>query len=126
MKKVLLAILLTGLLGALMYPAVLFGIHLPDLGFLGWFFLIHLLVIAPDLTIKQVYKASYAASFLFYTLSLYWMIPAMVNFGGLSMLASVGVLLLVIVILSFYFSAAFAGAAFSTARLKIPFFLTVP
>ncbi|MDO8518630.1 MAG: apolipoprotein N-acyltransferase [Deltaproteobacteria bacterium] len=120
------SILLTGILGALMYPTVLAGWHLPDLGFLGWFFLIPLIGITTGQKPRKIFSRSFAAAFFIYGISLYWMIPAMVNFGGLGMFAAVFVLLLVVVILSAFFAGAVLGAYRVQGKTGLPLFFLIP
>ena len=120
------AVILTGILGALMFPTVLFGVHLPDMGFLAWIYLVPLLAALSGSPAGQVFRASFSAGILLNLISLYWLVPAMVNFGGLSLAAAIGVLLVVVLALTAYFSLAMSSAAWSARRLNLPLGLVLP
>lgn len=122
----ILAIMITGLMGALIYPAVFFGYKLPDVGFLGWFFLVPILMILYHGEGKNGFVVGFFSAFIFYWASLYWMIPAMTHFGGLSPVQSVGVLCLIVLILSSYFGVSLWCGVKVWHLTKLPFFVVLP
>lgn len=122
---VIIAIISTGILGTIIYPTVLFGHRLPDFGFLAWIYLIPLLLALNSLKGIRLFLAGFLSSAIFYTGSLYWMVLAMKNFGGLSLTQSCGVLALVILILSFFFSAALAMAFWTSRQTGFPIFFLI-
>ncbi|MBX7148269.1 apolipoprotein N-acyltransferase [bacterium] len=119
----LLCILLTGLAGIFIYPTVFFGHRLPEMGYLAWFFLVPLLY-CQFKNSKKLFIKSFTAAFIFYAGSLYWLVNAMTNFGGLGFYESVGVLLLIVVILSLYWATSNWLAHKISIYLPIPFFVS--
>lgn len=119
----LFAILFTGIVGIFIYPTVLYGYHFPDLGVLAWFYLVPLLVLLARLKGWGRFGASFLASFITGMGSLYWLVPAMSNFGDLSDLESVGILLLVGIIFSFFFSVVLTVNYWAQSKTKLPLFL---
>ncbi|MBI4411185.1 MAG: apolipoprotein N-acyltransferase [Deltaproteobacteria bacterium] len=118
-----LSILLTGLLGIFIYPTVIFGWHAPDLGWLAWIYLIPLFIALHRLYGARRFFASFFSALIFYLGSLYWLIAAMKNFGGLSLWESCGVLFLITLILSFYFAVSLSLACRIHERTGLPLFL---
>lgn len=128
MKKTLwliAGVVLTGLFGTLMRPTVLFGVLVPDMGFLAWIFLVPLLLAHERLGEKAVFFSTFLAAFLFYGGSLYWLVFAMKNFGGLGFLESVGVLLLILIIFSSLAALGLRLARTVSRRTGIPYFLAL-
>lgn len=118
-----LAILVTGVLGALIHPTVINGVHLPDLGYLAWLFLVPLFLILPFLNLRSAFAASLSSAILTYALGLYWLIPAMVEYGGVNPWSAMGILGLIVLILSFGFGGAIFLALWTHRKIKVPFFI---
>lgn len=118
--------LVSGLVGIFIFPTVLFGLKIPDLGFLAWVFLIPLLWKLGTLGYGGIFSHSLLSSFLTSLGALYWMIPAMKNFGGLSFLESLGVLILAALILALYFAAFTLLGYFFHRQGGQPIYLTLP
>lgn len=117
------AVLGTGLLGIFIYPTVIFGWHAPELGFLAWLYLVPIFIAVKSLGGARLFFAPFLSALIFYLGSLYWLIPAMKNFGGLSLGESCGVLFLVTLILAFYFALSLRLARRVHERTGIPLFL---
>lgn len=96
--------LASGAMGGLMFPTVLINHHLPDLGFLAWVYLVPLFLVQNRLKNSAFFLLSWLVAMIFYGIGLYWLHPAMVDFGGLDPLVSVAVLILLLSILASYFS----------------------
>ena len=101
---ILLSVLFTGIMGVLIFPLSIKGFLFPDLGILAWIYLVPLLVAARFLRMRQAFFMALAASAIFYTGVLYWLVIAMKNYGEIPLLGSVGILLALVVILSLYFA----------------------
>lgn len=119
-----LSIMITGLFGIFIHPTVIFGWRAPDLGWLAWIYLVPLFVILKPLHGARRFFASFFSALIFYPGSLYWLVAAMKNFGGLSFAESFGVLFLITLILAFYFAAALSTAYRVHERTGIPLFLS--
>lgn len=104
-------VILSGLLIALSFPTVLFGWHLPNLGFLAWFGLVPLFLLIHDATPRKAFLYGFFTAAIFYTISYYWIYVALHDYGNLSPPVSLFVLLL----LSFSM-ALYAGAACLLAK----------
>ena len=63
---------LSALLVGLSFPTVLFGWHLPNLGFLAWVGLVPLCLLTYESSPRQSFSFGFLAAFLFYLLSFYW------------------------------------------------------
>ncbi len=114
-------ILLTGFLGIIIYPTAVFHWRLPDLGALAWIHWVPLFVVLYIIESQlRRFWAAFFSAFIFYGGTLYWLIAAMQNFGGLSFWESTGVLALVVAILSFYFSMALTLAYWIHERTRFP------
>ncbi|OGQ08039.1 MAG: apolipoprotein N-acyltransferase [Deltaproteobacteria bacterium RIFCSPLOWO2_12_FULL_40_28] len=117
---------ISGLVGIFIFPTVLFGFKIPDLGFLAWVFLIPLLWRLSSLGYGSIFSHSFLSYFLTALGALYWMVPAMKNFGGLNFLESLGVLVLAALILACYFSLSTFLGYFFHRKGGQPLYLTLP
>ncbi len=127
-KKSLLffGIFLSGILSIFIYPTVIFHQHFPDFGVLAWFHLIPLLLVLPSLRGLKFFGAAALAGLIGYGGTLYWLVLAMKNFGGLSLGEATGVLFLILIILALYFSLALFLAYWVHRRLRWPLFILIP
>lgn len=116
--------LATAVLGIVSHPTVLWGLRLPNAGFLAWIYLVPILVYLKRSDGKGTFLTGFAASLVATAVNLYWFIPAMVEFGGMGKIEAAGVLLLVVLILSFFVATALSLSAFVARRMPIlPLFL---
>ena len=113
----------TALLGIVIHPTVLWGFRLPNVGFLAWVYLVPLLYYLRVTDGKHPFLSGFSASFLSHAVNLYWFVPAMVNFGGIGKTASVGLLLLAVLILSFFFGMALKLSLFVARKTLFPLFI---
>ncbi len=119
-------ILLTGLLGTLIYPTVLFGYRLPDMGHLAWIYLVPLLFVMGVLkTNWRRFWAAFFSAFIFQTGSLYWLASAMKNFGELGLVESIGILFLVSFMFSVLLALCFSVAFWIHEKTDLSFALLV-
>ncbi|OGQ05373.1 MAG: apolipoprotein N-acyltransferase [Deltaproteobacteria bacterium RIFCSPLOWO2_01_44_7] len=101
---------LSALLVGLSFPTVLFGWHLPNLGFLAWVGLVPLCLLTYESSPRQSFSFGFLAAFLFYLLSFYWIYKALNTFGHLPPLPSVLTLLLLAVAMGLYVGVALMAA----------------
>lgn len=109
-----------------MYPTVLFGWKVPDLGILAWFHLVPLLSILPNYDLKKQFLLAFAAISLGYFGHLYWLLVAMQEYGGLGVFESTGVLILLILILAILKALFVAFGSWLNRMSRISLALTVP
>lgn len=100
------AILISGLLASLSFPTVLFGWHVPNLGFLAWFGLAPLLLVIFEATPRKAFLYGWLTAVLFYFISYYWIYVALHDYGGLSAIASGSTLLLLAISMALYIGVA--------------------
>jgi apolipoprotein N-acyltransferase len=92
----------------------------PDLYPLAWVALIPwLLIIGSGATLKQTLLASYAAGFVFFAGTFYWIAETMVIYGGLSIPLGIGVGILFVLMHAFYFVLFGFGMHFAVKRFGI-------
>lgn len=120
------AILISGLLISLSFPTVLFGWHLPNLGFLAWFGLVPLLLFIAEESPRKVFFHAWLTAILFYFISYYWIYVALHDYGGIAPITSIGVLLLLSAAMALYVGAAFFLARWLTLKTKTEFLIVLP
>src|SRR5215470_2286613 len=98
---------LSGILAGFTYPTVFAGHMLPDLGFLAFFCWVPLFWAVRRASPRQAFAKSFFAGLFHYGIAMYWLYTALNNFGGLSPIVSVLMLLLLVAVLSAYFGAIF-------------------
>jgi len=81
--------LLSGLLIAFSFPTIIFGWHLPNLGFLAWFGLVPLFLAIRAATPRRAFFYGSITAFVYYFISFYWLYIALHDFGNLSPVVSV-------------------------------------
>lgn len=117
---------LTGILTGLAFPTVLWGWHLPDLGFLAWFSLVPLFVLIGGQTPKKVFTSTLVTALIFYGFVLYWVYNALFNFGHLSVMASLGGEAAMLLGLSIYLALALGLSRLIADRLSLSVYTVIP
>lgn len=102
-RNLLLAALAGGLL-VLAFPKA-------DLGFVGFIALVPLLIAVRGTGWRKAARLGFVAGMVFFTGSLYWVIPTVVRYGGLPWVAASGILVLLAGYLAVYFAGFAAGVA---------------
>ena len=120
------AAVLSGILAGLAYPARFDGTHLPDLGFLGFFCWVPLMVAVTQVSARRAFSLSFVAGIFHFAISQFWLYRALHTFGNLSATVSVAMLGLLIVVLSAYFGLIFFLSAFLQSRWNISSLWTRP
>lgn len=125
------AVLLSVLFGVLMYPTVLWGIKLPDLGILAWIHLVPLLLVLEKCSFKDQFVCTFVTILLSLIGNLYWLYVAMRHYGGLNAVEASLVLLFLLAVLA-AFKTVFVCSALQVQKygrlslaLTLPVFLTV-
>lgn len=77
------ACIFSGLLIGLSFPTVLFGWHLPNLGFLAWFSLIPLFLLLRKVSPNQAFRYSFLTATIYFYISFAWLYNALHDFGYL-------------------------------------------
>src|SRR3989338_1645553 len=119
----LLAILASGILGAVIYPSVFWGYKLPDMGFLAWIYLIPLYFALDPSSLKKNFKIIWITFLIFYGIILYWIMLAITNFGGLTSLQGAGVLIVLVGMMATFFAGFLSLAQKVVCKTNLPFFL---
>lgn len=112
--------LISGLMAGLAYPARFGMWQLPDLGFLGFFCWVPLMMVVGRGSAKRAFYLSAFAALFHFTISQYWLYTAINHFGGLSPALSILVLGLLILVLSAYFGLIFLLSQWVCLRLSLP------
>ncbi len=102
--------MVSGLLLTLSFPDV----HLSWLGFMA---LAPLIISLDSLTSRQGFAAGFAAGFIHFLTLIYWIVPTLCTFGGLSPVSAVSALILLCLYLSL-FPALFAFGLKNWRRLR--------
>jgi apolipoprotein N-acyltransferase len=101
-------VVLSGVLAGISYPTVFGGFRLADLGFLAFFAWAPLFAAIGEKTPKAALSRGFVAGLFHYGISMYWLYTAMNSFGGISPALTIVALLLLVIVLSAYFSLIFA------------------
>jgi apolipoprotein N-acyltransferase len=117
---------LSGLLVGLSFPTVIGGRLLPDLGFFAFFSWIPLFQAVRSVRPRQAMALGFFAGLFQFSLSMYWLYTAMNSFGGLSPVISVLMLLLLVTVLSLYFSLVFFLSQWISQKLAVPVYWIRP
>lgn len=118
--------LVSGILGFLSYPTVLFGVRLPDFGVFAWFYLVPLLVVLHGSSFKNKLWYAFLSFNIFNFGVFYWLIIAMKNFGGLDVFESLLTMFLFSLIISISMAVPFSFALWSNHKSKIPLAIGLP
>lgn len=110
---------ISGILAALSYPTRLGPVLLPDLGFLAYFCWVPLFLTVRSVSPRRAFALGFTAGLFHYAVSQFWLYQAIHNFGGLSPVMSVLVVLLLFLVLSAYFGLIFLLSQWVCKRLNL-------
>ena len=119
-------IFFSSLLAILSHPTVIFGHHLPDMGWLAFVAYTPLFYLVYKKEKSKVFKNAFCFGFLFYFGALYWLYNALNGYGHLPAVVTFLVLLLLVVILSLYLSLIFIFSKWIEKKTSISCFWTLP
>jgi len=119
-------VLFSGLLVALSFPTLLFGWHLPNLGFLAWVGLVPLIFAIQEASPRDAFKYGYFFGVISFGISWYWLYNALHTFGHIPPATSVVVLALLILMMSLYPAAACALARYFVLKNRGPLLIWLP
>ncbi|MCP5468654.1 MAG: apolipoprotein N-acyltransferase [Deltaproteobacteria bacterium] len=111
---------LSGTLAAFAHVTRFGDWHLPHLNFLAFFCWVPLFIAMSQSSLRRIIALSFVAGFFHYAISQYWLYTAIHNFGGLAKVSSIGVMLLLFVFLSFYFSLIFLISQYLHQKTHLP------
>lgn len=120
------AILVSGLLIALSFPTVLFGWHLPNLGFLAWFGLVPLLLAIEKAKPSRAFLYGWISATISFLISFYWIVIALHDYGGLSFFISIAVLFLLAATMALYIGAACGLARWLVLKTNAEWLVVLP
>lgn len=120
------ALFITGVLGFLIHPFVLFGYHFPDLGFMAWVYLVPLLIGIHHYDLKGKFVLIFLSAMLSHFGVFYWFITAMQRFGDLNFFEAFGVMIVFSAVLSFIQTMFIGTMSWVNHRIKIPLFILLP
>lgn len=119
-------VVLTGILTFLMHPFVLFGYQFPDLGILAWVHLVPLtLAIHRRKLVHKIILCFLSGMLGLYGI-LYWLMTAMLRYGGLNFFQAFAALTLALALLASVFTLLMATASWVNHLVKLPFFVLLP
>lgn len=119
-------ILLSAIFFFLMFPTVIFGFKLPDLGFLAWVHLVPLLVVMNKRSFKFKFVSSFFMYFLGFSAAMYWVMIALYQYGGLSLPMSLLAFGLVMMIIALLQSLPLAVCLWIRNFNRLPLFIILP
>lgn len=119
-------VLLTAVMIFLMFPTALFGMVLPDMGFLAWVHLVPLLVMFQRQPFTRRLIAFLLAQFLGLCCVLYWFYVATKTYGNLNTGTALGAWFLGALFLTPYGAIPLAAASWVKDYNKIPLFVLLP
>lgn len=126
-REIVLAVTITALLSFLIHPTVLWGHHLPDLGYLAWIYLVPLVLALTRFShFTPLLLISFASGIVGYYGLLYWLVLAMKDYGGFSGWAAFGALSALVVVMSLVFAVALGLALWVQQKTRAPFFILLP
>lgn len=118
--------LVSGVLLWLSFPTVLFGWHMPDMGWLAWIALVPLVIAMRGASPSRAFLFAFICGLVAYAGSLYWLYNAMHAYGKMSPQLSVLVLILLVVLQSLYMGMAAFTARFIQVRFRGEFLAWLP
>lgn len=95
-------ILFSVLLVSLSFHRILFGIELPNLGFLAWFGFVPLFLLVYESTPRQAFLYGWITSTLIFALSAFWLYTTLHLHGGFGPIASLALILLLALLLGLF------------------------
>jgi apolipoprotein N-acyltransferase len=124
--KSYLPIILTSLMGIIIFPTAIKGVKFPDFGFLAWIFLVPLIYrLRDEEGFFKKFRISFLTSFIFYLGSIFWLAPAMTSFASLSIFVSLAMVFGISFILSMFFSFSLSFGLSLSKKVRIPSYLVV-
>lgn len=124
MKFVLLVI--TGILTALSFPTAFGDFVLPNLGFLGWISLVPLFYLLDSARPVRAFLYTFISAAIWYSISLYWVFNAFLQYGRFGVAANVASFLLLIIIMAAYISIAPSLSVLFERKAGVPRLLSLP
>ncbi len=115
-----LAAIISGTLAGLAYPVRVGGLIFPDLGFLGFFCWVPLMLVIRGQSPRRAFALSFMAGLFHFVVSQFWLYEAVHNFGGLSPSVSLMVLGLLLIILAAYFGLIFLASQWICRNMGWP------
>jgi apolipoprotein N-acyltransferase len=97
-----------------------------DLNLLAWVALVPLLLAIEGRRLRAVFGYSLIQGFVFYLVTLYWIVVPLHTFAGVAMWIAVGPMLLLVVVEALFIGATMVAGVFVTRRLRLPLVLTLP
>lgn len=119
-------VILTGILGFLIHPFVLFGYNFPDVGFLAWIFLVPLILGIHRYKLWHKLILSLLSAMIMYFGILYWFMTAMQVYGGLNFFEGFAAMAIAVAMMSVIFALFLTCACWINHIVKIPFFILLP
>jgi apolipoprotein N-acyltransferase len=120
------AMVISGILGFLMFPFVLFGYSFPDMGVFAWIYLVPLLLGIHRLPLKGKFVISFMSAMLMNFGSFYWLMTAMQLFGKLNFFQAFAMLLIMCAMFSLFHALFISMASWTSHMVKMPLFLLIP
>jgi apolipoprotein N-acyltransferase len=121
-----LGLMLSAVLGFLIHPFVVNGIHFPDLGLLAWVYLVPLILSLQSISFKKKFVLCFIVSFFIQWGLVYWLIIAMNGFGGLSVFEATCVLIAFAVVFGALLAIFISGSLEISRKLSLPMALVLP
>lgn len=115
-----LAAILSGILAGLAYPFRFGDLMLPDLGFLGFFCWVPLMMAVRGVGAKRAFTLSFVGGIFHFVVSQFWLYEAVHRFGGLSPTISLLVLGSLLIVLAAYFGLIFLTTQWVCRKLNWP------
>src|SRR5690349_9426224 len=132
--KTILAIILSGLCLGLSQPLVIEALNGADpilgkhglLGILSLIGYAQIIYLLPKASVGRAFKLAFVTSLIHFAITFYWVVIACTVFGGISLIVSLGLLLVLSAAVASYIASAFAVAQFLHLRFKFALYLVVP
>ncbi len=97
-----------------------------DFNLLAWVALVPLLYAIDGRRLRAVFGYSLLQGFVFYLVTLYWIVIPLHTFAGVAMWIAAGPMLLLVGVEALFIGATLVSAVFVTRRLRMPLVLTLP
>lgn len=117
--------ILSGIFFTLMQPFVLFGLKMPDMGFLAWVYLVPLLMVMHPYNLKKKILIAFLSGCIGHFGMLYWLMNALQQFGQLSFIQAFGLVILLIIIMSLKHALFLGLAMWSGQVARLPLALVL-
>lgn len=120
------AVFLSGILGFLIRPFVLFGYNVPDMGFLAWVHLVPLILGIHRYKFSHKIILCFLSYMVSYYGNLYWLMTAMQVYGGMNFFQGFAAMTLLFAVLSLFYAIFLSFACWINHLIKVPFFILLP